>query len=336
VPIASRIRQLLGLSRPFSAGDIPTVDLYFLYAVGDLVTPSGPIRRLGPYTFAAGGAAVVIRYVTDDELAAIRRLAPRKIFYVLDDIIPMAAAASDLPADYARRLAHFAKTLLPELRALAPVVLSPSPATLDLFPELERHPITPVLPYPIGAKPAPGHPEPPSICFLGTRSHQEILPLVATLADGLAARHPGHRITLYWGNHLPRRLVGHPAIDNRPPLAWPAFREMLRRTTFDIALAPVWESAFNSGRSFNKILDHALVGAAGLYSRRLPFLGVVEDGVNGLLVDDAPEAWLAALTSLVESGTSRQSLANGGIALANAVGDPRCQRADWLERLGLP
>ncbi|MDX2158659.1 MAG: hypothetical protein SFW09_19330 [Hyphomicrobiaceae bacterium] len=331
------IRQFLGRQVTLGSRDIPTADIYFRYAVGDLIGADGPIRQLGPYTYAAGDALVIIRYATPDEIADVRRRKPRIVYYVIDDIIPLAREARDLPRAYARKLSSFSSDVLPGILALRPVVLAPSAATLAMFPALEGHLIAPCLPHRIDPdRPRIERRGEISICFLGTRSHQECLPLLEAIARRLPDQLPGSRLTLYWGRNLPQGMTRLRAIDNREPLPWPRFRDHLPAQRFDIALAPIHDSVFNQGRSFNKVLDHAIVGAAGIYSPRVPFTGVITDGVDGLFAEDSPEAWLSAIERLAADADLRAAVARAGIDLANSIAEPLALRRDWLERLGLP
>src|SRR5262245_38523563 len=94
--------------------DIPSLDYYFLGALGDLVrVPGGtcshrPIVRCGPTTFAANDRLVIIRYLTNKELIWIRAQNFEHIYYVIDDMLPLADECHELPAAYRSRLSRFA------------------------------------------------------------------------------------------------------------------------------------------------------------------------------------------------------------------------------------
>src|SRR5687768_6337176 len=93
----------------------PTVDYYFMAAAAPQVAsgatpePSRPIVRLGPYTFAHARRAVVFRYITPDELGRLRALDLERVYYLVDDLLPLAHACLELPAVYRRRLAQFTR-----------------------------------------------------------------------------------------------------------------------------------------------------------------------------------------------------------------------------------
>ena len=50
------------------------------------------------------------------------------------------------------------------------------------------------------------------------------------------------------------------------------------------------------------------MGIAGLYSAVGPYLESVQDGLNGLLVDDGEENWVNALLWLIDNPTQRESI----------------------------
>jgi hypothetical protein len=320
--------------------EIPTVEFYFVAGLCDLIGAAEdgtekPIVRLGPHTFARGAHLVVVRYANADELTLLRR--PwRSVHYVLDDMLPVARACRELPADYRARLGSFADNVLPRILALRPQIVAPSRAILDLFPDYEGVLLDPACAL---SPPAPerfAHHDgraPRRLAFLATRSHAASLGLLEAIADGLAARLPGARITVFLGRHLPRNLQRHPAIENRAALAWPAFRRLLHSERFHIGLGLLPDTPFNRGRSITKLLDHAAVGAAGLYSARPPFSSVVREGADGRLLADDPHAWCEAIAQLCRDPDAACRLARAGYALARARGDPARLRAFWLPRL---
>ena len=122
--IAATWRKLFGSFANYQ--DIPTVDYYFLGALRDLVRAPNdtgsdrPILRCGPTTFVVGRRLVIVRYVSPKELTWIRRQAFEQVYYVIDDMLPIAEHCHDLPLAYRTRLARFARDTLPAILALNP------------------------------------------------------------------------------------------------------------------------------------------------------------------------------------------------------------------------
>ena len=67
----------------------------------------------------------------------------------------------------------------------------------------------------------------------------------------------------------------------------------------DIGLAPLPDKNFYHSKYFNKYLEYATMGIAGVYSKTLPYTSVVKDKVTGLLADNSPEAWKICVEQLI-------------------------------------
>jgi hypothetical protein len=261
------------------------------------------------------------------------------VYYVLDDMLPIAARATDLPPEYRARLVRFVETVLPRIMALRPVIVAPSEAIRALFPGRTSEHLDPAA---LSIAPDHAHfdgavtpASPLKLAFLATRSHGAGAELLASVMEEVAARGLPYRLTLFFGRHLPRKLHRLPGIDNRPALNWPQFRAFVARERFHLLLAPLPDTPFNAGRSLTKVLDAASVGACGLFSDRAPFAGVIEPGRSGLLLPDQPEAWAREILRLGGDLQSAQAMAQGAAELARRVGDRGRVRRFWLERFGI-
>lgn len=322
---------------------LPTADYYFLGGVGDLVAPcrepsvDRPIVRLGPNTWGHADRLVIIRYLTQSEAVAVEAGRWRSVHYVVDDLLPAVAMSHELPTDYRLRLAKFTETILPRILALRPVIVAPSRAILDVFEGFQRLKLNPCfLALREGLPPSPmpfdGRLE---IGFLGTRSHAATLPLLTRLAEDLDHAGCSARLYLYFGRHLPRGLADLRTIVNHDPVSWPQFGEFCKRTRFHIAVAPVQRTPFAMARSITKLMDHAAVGAAGIYSDRPPFSSVVTHGRDGILSGDAATDWADAVLGLVSDPARMAQIASAGSALAATLGNPVHVRRFWIDALGI-
>jgi len=325
--------------------ELPTVDYYFLAALADRVSSPlarGKIDRLGPHTFACEGRLVVIRYATAEELSVLAGRKWNQVHYVIDDMLPIAGDCDELPASYRQRLRVFAREVLPRILDADPEVLTPRSETLELFPQHRGQLLDPAylhladdLAHFDGLEGQdPGRPV--SIvraAFLGTRSHGAGLDFLSEIADAINKSQLRLRLTVFLGSHIPPLLAKNPIVENRKPLSWPAFRRLLEKERFHLLLAPLPDTPFNKGRSITKLLDAAAVGAAGIYSNRLPFADRVTHGADGLLVGDNVENWLEAISGLAGNLERTRGIAAGGASLARRVGDPDRLRAFWQSRL---
>ncbi len=69
----------------------------------------------------------------------------------------------------------------------------------------------------------------------------------------------------------------------------------------DLLIAPLLDTRFYHSKCYNKYIESGIVGAACIYSKERPYTDVVEDGVNGyLLEDETEEGWYRKLTEVLK------------------------------------
>jgi GT2 family glycosyltransferase/glycosyltransferase involved in cell wall biosynthesis len=83
---------------------------------------------------------------------------------------------------------------------------------------------------------------------------------------------------------------------------------------WDIGIAPLVDSPFNRCKSAIKTMDYAALGLPVLASDIPVFRGSLADGPGGMLVENTPNAWYAALALLAGDPRRRQTLAEGARA----------------------
>ena len=86
------------------------------------------------------------------------------------------------------------------------------------------------------------------------------------------------------------------------------FLGRLGRSGFDIGLAPLADTEFHRSKTNNKFREYGAAGIAGLYSNVEVYSSCVRDGETGLLVDNDPEAWRAALDRLIDDAELRERI----------------------------
>lgn len=326
---------------PRLAQAIPTIDYYFTAGMGSLIArgitpePSRPIVRLGPSTLACGRRAIIFRYVSIEELESVRALCPERIYYLIDDMLPLAHACPELPADYRHRLARFARDLIPRILDLNPTIVAPSDAILALFPDHARERLDPAL---LAVAPDLDHfaaSGPLRLAFLGTRSHANGLDFLAPVLEQVLTSDRDITLTAFFGRHFPARIARLPGVENHRPLPWIDYRAHMEGARFHALLAPLPDTLFNRGRSLTKLMEAAATGAALMTSARLPFSTAIESGRDGLLLGDDPSDWVNEIRSLATDREAARRLADAGARLARRIGDPGRLALFWRERLGL-
>lgn len=86
------------------------------------------------------------------------------------------------------------------------------------------------------------------------------------------------------------------------------YTHFMRSQQFNVGLAPLDQHSFSQRKYFNKYIEYTKAGIAGIYSDNLPYTLIVQDAVNGYLVDNTSEAWLAAITYIVDHPYEIQGL----------------------------
>jgi len=94
------------------------------------------------------------------------------------------------------------------------------------------------------------------------------------------------------------------------------------------------DTPFHRLKYWNKYLEYGSLGAAGIYSSVPPNADVVQDGVTGLVVENRPDAWEAALRRLLDEAPLRARLARAARDDVEARFSPRALEAGWRVALG--
>jgi hypothetical protein len=314
--------------------------MYFAEPLASLITPpdapgSRPIQRHSPTLFTAGKSAVIIRYAGPRELAYLARTQPERVYYVIDDALHAAAPGDGLPADYRRKLVAFRDGPLGSLLPFISHVVAPSRAILAGYPGKAGLLLEPAQTHDQAGLSHHGKEQHFEIVVPGTRAHQRDLGHIARGLAQFLRETPEAKLTTFLGEDAPRSLRDLGNASHLRPLSWLEYRKFVAENRFHVALAPLLDTAFNRARSMSKLHDHAGFGAAGLYSDREPFRGLVRPDASGLLLADDPAHWLAALRRLKANRTLTQRLALGGQGLSARHGSLAQVRAFWLDVLSI-
>lgn len=322
---------------------LPTTDIYFAHACRDWIGrwwKPGPIRALGRNCFVAGNTMVLIRR---DEDVLMRRAIdwPGRLVYLIDDDIAGAVNSPDLPADYRRRLGLFDREFHQALLERADILLVSSQPLVALFaanPRISAQ-IRLIFPYwPLDFADerhfaALDHGTALRIVHLGSGSHAGAFSALApALAEVLEGPAPVH-FTYFGREAAPGLPDRHQRIERLPPMRWPAYRRWLARQRFHLALYPLDATRFDAARSPNKVVEHAVVGAVGMYPRDWPTAQFA--GGGSLTAPADPADWANVLKQAVAERTGLAALARQARQSVAVHHDWAAQRALWSDVLGL-
>jgi len=202
-------------------------------------------------------------------------------------------------------------------------------ALASLHPKVSL--LTPPL---IGALPDLRHLDSQDWCigFHGTLAHRDDIVALAPVLRDIQTRHDDTEVELMMGRHLPLALSDIPRLKSMEALGWEAFQDYCSRRRIAIGLAPLMENSDNRATSWLRFLDITRMGGVGIYSRRAPYVDLIEDGVDGLLVGDDPAEWTAALERLLGDRDATRAMAHTAQHKAHEVGDPLRVLDFWRAR----
>lgn len=318
---------------------LPTTDLYFVNACKDLIggwLRRGQVRRLGPNTFRSGDRLLLIRR-DSPELIEQALTWPGQLIYLIDDDVDGAAQSPGLPPDYRDRLARFARGPFDRLLRRADVIVASSDILAarlrgDGRSRAEIVRLDPYWPLPLADQ---SHFDMIDarieIAHLGTGSHAAGLGQAAPAILAMLDHCPTAHFTYIGKPAAHPTLEAHPRASCLAPMSWARYRRWLPRQRFHLALYPLAPTPFDRARSANKLIEHGIVGAVGLYQE--DWGPAVLLGEGAILVPGDPAAWETGLLTAVERSSELAKQAAQSAEVLAAFNNPAHQHAFWQRTL---
>ena len=171
------------------------------------------------------------------------------------------------------------------------------------------------------------------MAYLGSIVHRADLQFLLPVVRRLLARHARLRFHVPIRHRLPADLDDHPRVVRIPGIGWTAYRRQMAGRRFHLALYPLLDTPFNRGRSPNKLIEHAVIGAAPVYSEswREGRRAAVHNA--GLSIPNDPDCWFEAVSDLVDAAGAMRRVATGAQALGRSLNSAPRQRALWRDLL---
>ncbi|MEX2519007.1 MAG: hypothetical protein WD969_06725 [Paracoccaceae bacterium] len=318
-------------TRALTTLNSPTADLYFADACADWLA-EGRVRRYAPTVFASRTTRLVIRH--DGRAGRDSRRA--RHVYLIDDAIHLEGADAALSRYWRFKLDHVeraaAALYLPG--AVAVVVSSPGLEAMirAQAPGADMRRLDPYWAVEFSDLTHHRAPGPFRVAYLGSQVHgPDFAPLAPMLHDFLDAWPEAELIV--GGGH--GAMVGHERARDLGALNWRDWRAALPTLRPHVALYPLAKTPFNAARSLNKLIEHGLTGAAGLYADHWPGAALAEEAGGGRALPPDPLAWRTALNALIADRPATEAMATAGATLARRLNDADAQRRLWAELLEL-
>lgn len=260
--IAAGLRRLspVSLMGPILVGkSSPTASLYFENACADWLQ-TGRVQKIAPTVFASATTQLIFRH---DAGVAFGFTRPKTVYFMDDYWHPDRGGAWKYQLKSKLVEQRAARYFMPRADFIG--------VSSDILLQMARHefPKRNVgLVHPYWREPLAelDHFDQPGleICYLGARSHANDLPIIMPAIRAVLQRIPNARFTISAQHSLPEDLKNHPRVNQLPTLGWQEYRHEIVKHRFHIALYPMQANAFNAARSINKLIEHAVTGAATL------------------------------------------------------------------------
>lgn len=112
-----------------------------------------------------------------------------------------------------------------------------------------------------------------------------------------------------------------------------AYTAYMAKCNWDIGLAPMPVSEFHECKYYNKFVEYASFGIVGVYSNVKPYIFGIENGINGLLVDNNTDDWFKAICKLIDDNLYREKLSKECIRQANDIYNLEILAQDYLDKI---
>lgn len=157
------------------------------------------------------------------------------------------------------------------------------------------------------------------IAYHGTASHQQEKEWLFEVMQAVLPHYPQATFEIFGDHEVYRRYRHLPQVVVLHPMSWENYLHYTRTHGADIGLAPLLDSSFNRARAATKYFDFVRLGAAGLFSNRAPYRDLVQQNLDGLLLENQPELWARAIGRLIELPHKRQQLITAAQVQAPSV-----------------
>ena len=317
------------LARFFARPHSAAADLYFTNAM----TGIPGWRRRSATVFESDRAVLVVRNHLGIDLPRDKRL-----IYLIDDDLRAALGDPGLGLGYRARLALVEARTERRLARRAWRIVTTSFPLRDRLAQSYRREID--LMRPFWSEPVSDLSHHAAararIGYLGSLTHSGDLHLALDILRRVAAAQPEVEIRLAANHATPDWLTRHPGFLPIRQTGWPEYRRALAGLGCHAVIYPLQNTALNRARSPNKLIEHAVAGAAALYPAHWPQSTHVTHDSSGLLLPDSVETWSETLLRLLADRPRLGQLAEGAQTLARTLNDAEAQRRFWRETMDLP
>lgn len=311
IPQGKYKRQPIDEVVVLTPGDTPSADLYLHRRLqqqyGDNVRFIDTLKSHRQELLLQDVSMVVV--VRFAPLCWLRRLQQLRdklagVVYMLDDDIPAAIVAAELPFCYAVKTGwRYAQNRRLLTRLCSEVWVS----TQEL---VQRYPASlPKLWQPeYRGEPSTEGKEVSVYFYHGSWAHRKEIEWLVPVVSRVQEIDPNGWFEIIGTERVRNLFRGIPRVRVIHPMPWKDYLAYSQTVRYQVGLAPCFDTAFNRARSHSKVFDITRLGASGIYSNVTPYAQKIVHGETGLLCVNDQEKWVEAITLLLKNRQLRSSL----------------------------
>ena len=294
----------------FSHGELPTTDIYLKAALADRFGSRVryiDVRGKKPGGLAAADEtlAIIVRYLPLPWLRFLMRRKPARVALLMDDDMPAALRATELPFAYALKTAWRYASTRSLMRRLCDEIWLSTPELMVRYPDASPRLIEPAY---VPGKHEHVAGEGKVYFYHGTWAHRREIAWLVPVVAAIQARFSDAWFEVVGDGRVRRMFDGIPRVRVVAPMSWPDYLAYSDTVRYQVGLAPSLDSPFNRARAHVKFFDITRLGAVGVYSNAPPYAGKVVDREQGLLCENTVDAWVAAIAELLDAPALRERL----------------------------
>jgi hypothetical protein len=274
---------------------------FLITELDSAVSPTSSAQAI----LAAADHVLVVRYLPRPWLRVIQKLsaAGTSLTFLMDDDLLDPQALEGLPSAYQRRLRERITNQARHIPRLFSRIWVTSAYLKAKYCHLKPH-LLELCPEAKVVAASCAH----RLAYLGTASHPLEFAWLVGLLERLQQARGDCTIEIFGDIQVNRQFRHIPGVRIVHPKTWDSFLRDSSTCQLDVMLCPLLDHPFNRCRAPVKFLDAARMGAVGVYSDRPPYQGFIRQGMDGILLPDDLDCWIAALHQLLDDQTYRATL----------------------------
>ena len=293
-----------------SPGEIPTTDLYLKRRLRNRFDKSVDYintLRITPdeLTPADNALIIIVRYAPRNWLRWLKCHHKKfaGVVLLMDDDMPAALRASELPFRYALKTAwRYAQSRRFLSQVCSEVWLS-TPELMQRYADS-----SPRLVEPEYVASQSSNEKPVVYFYHGSWAHRREIKWLVPIIRQVQKHAPNAWFEIMGTDRVKRLFRGIPRVRVVHPMPWKDYLAYAGTVRYQVGIAPCFDTDFNRARSHSKVFDITRLGAAGIYANVTPYAEKVVHGGTGLLCENVPDKWVAAIMLLINDQDLRKSL----------------------------